>query len=56
MKGLPKIDESYVREILASTSAKSRDEFYLACQVDINGGYRVEVDEAWLRRSKEIAR
>lgn len=56
MRHLPEFDENYVREILASTSARDRDEFYRACQPDINAGYRREVDEAWLLRCKESTR
>jgi hypothetical protein len=52
----PDFDKNYVREILASTSARQRDEFYRACQLDINAGYRREVDEAWALRSKEAER
>ena len=45
------IDQSYVREILEHCSATTRDAFYQGCQIDINAGYRAEVDEAWRVRS-----
>jgi hypothetical protein len=51
-----KFDESYVREILRDVSSRVRNEFYRQCERDTSGGYQAEVDEAWARRSKEIAR
>lgn len=48
------VDHSYVNEILQSNSFKTQACFYAACQLDINAGYRREVDEAWRLRKAHL--
>lgn len=48
------MDEDYIKEILQhiakqSTKPKDRAEFIALCTLDINQGYRVEVEEACRR-------
>lgn len=48
------MDESYIKEILAGAPAgMTRDQFMVHCQLDINAGYAVEVEEAARRYFKK---